>query len=143
MAARVVAEVPRAVGYYAFSHALIRETLYEELATSRRPRFHRQVGEVLEALYAPNPEPHVAELAYHFFEAGNSGDIDKAIGYAVRAGNRAAASAGHEEAARHYEKALQALELTGTRDEERRGELLLTLEAHLTRGGAARAGQRL
>jgi len=135
VAARVVAEVPRAVGRYAFSHALIRETLYEELTTSRRARFHRQVGEVLEALYAGNPEPHVAELAYHFFEAGQTGDIDKAIGYAIRAGNRAAASAGHEEAARHYEKALQALELTETRDEERRGELLLTLGDFLWRAG--------
>ncbi len=42
VAARVVAEVPHMVGRYSFSHALIRETLYEQLTTTRRVRLHGQ-----------------------------------------------------------------------------------------------------
>jgi class 3 adenylate cyclase/pimeloyl-ACP methyl ester carboxylesterase len=42
VAARVVAEVPHMVGRYSFSHALIYETLYDELTTTRRVRLHGQ-----------------------------------------------------------------------------------------------------
>src|SRR3989441_4104815 len=52
MGARVIAELPRATDQYWFSHALIRETLYEELSTTRRVRLHRQIGEALEELDA-------------------------------------------------------------------------------------------
>jgi predicted ATPase len=81
-AARVITELPRPVGRYSFSHALIRETLYGELTTMRRVPLHRQIGEALEALYGANPEPHLAELAYHFFEAAQGGDVERAIAYA-------------------------------------------------------------
>ena len=133
-AARVLVEVPRAMGRYSFSHALIRETLYEELSTTRRVRLHRQVGEALEALYGAHPEAHLAELAYHFFEAAQGGDVDRAITYAVRAGDRAAATMAHEEAARHYEIALQAMDLREGSDEARCA-LLLTLADTLWRAG--------
>ena len=86
VAARVLAEVPGAVGRYSFSHALIRQTLYDELTTTRRVRLHRRIGEVLETQYGANAEPHLAELAYHFFQAAPGGDVDKAIHYSVRAG---------------------------------------------------------
>jgi len=127
VAARVVTEVPRAVGRYSFSHALIWETLYEELTTTRRVRLHRRIGEVLEGLYGAHPEPHVAELAHHFFEAAPGGDVAKAIDYARRAGDRAAALLAHEEAAEHYGLALQALELRDKPDDRLRCELLLAL----------------
>ena len=58
VAARIIAEVPPVVGRYSFTHALIRETLYAELSTARRVRFHRQIGGVLESLYGTTPEPH-------------------------------------------------------------------------------------
>ena len=133
-AVRVLVEVPRTMGRYSFSHALIRETLYEELSTTRRVRLHRQVGEALEALYGAHPEAHLAELAYHFFEAAQGGDVDRAITYAVRAGDRAAATMAHEEAARHYEIALQAMDLREGSDEARCA-LLLTFAETLWRAG--------
>jgi class 3 adenylate cyclase len=125
--ARVVNEVPRAVGRYGFTHALIRETLYEELGTTRRVRLHRQIGEVLEALHSDNLEPHLPELAYHFSEGAQGGDVDKAIDYATRAGERATALLAYEDAAGHYQTALQALELKDKPDEAQRCELLLAL----------------
>ena len=143
VAARVINEVPRSAGRYSFSHALIRETLYSELTTNRRVRLHRQVGEVLETLYVPSPEAHLAELAYHFFEAAQGGDVDKAIDYAVRAGDRATALMAHEEAARQYEVGLQALELRQPADPERRCELLLARGEALWRAGEYEQAKQL
>ena len=131
--ARVILELPRSVGRYTFSHGLVRETLYEELKTTRRVRLHRQVAEVLEGLYGAHPEPHLAELAYHFIEASQGGDVGKAVDYARRAGARAAELLAYEEAAGHYERALQVLELQETADPAARCDLLLAL-------GGARMG---
>jgi pimeloyl-ACP methyl ester carboxylesterase/predicted Ser/Thr protein kinase len=41
-AARVIKDVPGFVGQYTFCHALIHETLYEDLTTTRRVRLHGQ-----------------------------------------------------------------------------------------------------
>ncbi len=112
---------------YDFTHALIRQTLYAELSTPRRVVLHRQIGQALEELHAGNLEPHLAELAHHFYQAAPGGDIDKAIGYAKRAGDRATEVYAWEEAATHYDLALQALELKDRPDEPRCCELFLAL----------------
>ncbi len=133
--ARVLNEVPRAVGRYSFSHALMRETLYEELTTTRRVRLHCQIGEVLEAIHGENLEPHLPELAYHFSEGAQAGDVDKAIDYATRAGERALSLTAYEDAAGHYEMALQGLEVKDKPDEAQRCELLLALGDAQIRAG--------
>jgi len=133
--ARVVAEVPRAVGRYSFTHALIRETLYEELGTTRRVRLHRQIGEALEGLHSANLEPHLAELAHHFSESAQGGDVDKAIAYATRAGERATSLTAYEDAAAHFESALQALDVKDKPDELQRCELLLVIGEAQNRAG--------
>ena len=102
MAARVIQESPQPVGQYSFVHALIRETLYDEISTARRVRFHRRIGETLEKLYANNPESRLTELAYHFYQASPAGDSDKAIDYAIRAARRATSLLAYEDAAGHY-----------------------------------------
>src|SRR5262249_31381394 len=141
VAARVVEEVPQAIGRYRFAHALIRETLYEELRTLERVRRHHRVGEVLEALYARNPGPHLAELAHHFLEALPGGDVDKAVDYATRAGDRANAQLAYEDAAIHYERALQALELQEQLDERQRCERLVKLGEAQWRAGGVGGGR--
>lgn len=119
-AARVVAALPGGMGRYRFAHALIREMLYDELTTARRARLHRRAGEALEAAYGANAEPHLAELAHHFGEAAAGGEVEKALDYAQRAGDRARSLLAYEDAARHYELALQALELVEPPDPARR-----------------------
>ncbi|MEE9284704.1 MAG: adenylate/guanylate cyclase domain-containing protein, partial [Dehalococcoidia bacterium] len=114
-------------GTYEFTHALIRQTLYGELSTPRRVVLHRQIGEALERAYTANLEPHLAELAHHFFQAAPGGDVDKSIDYATRAAERALSLAAYEEAAGLYEIALQAMELEDKPDEAQRCELLLAL----------------
>jgi class 3 adenylate cyclase/tetratricopeptide (TPR) repeat protein len=127
--AQVVRERGGAPGTYEFAHALFRQTLYGELSTPRRVRLHRKILAALEADERASTDARLPELAYHSFQAAAGGDIDKAVGYAVRAGVRASAQAAHEEAARFYEMALQALELTDDADPAQRAELLLAFGA--------------
>ena len=136
VAARVVSAVPETHGRLRFAHALIRETLYDGLTTPRRVQLHRRASEALEAAYGSDPEPHLAELAYHFFEAAPGGDAQKALGYALRAGESAVKLLAYEEAARLYKLALQALDLTQPVDRVTRCELLLSLGDALARGGS-------
>ncbi len=137
VAARVLAAVPGTHGRLRFAHALIRETLYDGLTTPRRVQLHRRAGEALESFYAQDPEPHVAELAHHFFEATPGGDVDKALDYARRAGERALKLVAYEEAARFYEVSLQALELKQPTDQVARCELLLALGDALAKAGSS------
>ena len=109
--AQLIAEAPGRAGRFSFVHALIRETLYGELTTTRRVRLHRRVGEAIERLAQGRSDPPLADLAYHFVQAASADAADKAIDYATRAGDRAADTLAHEEAARHYGMALQSLEL--------------------------------
>jgi DNA-binding SARP family transcriptional activator len=133
-AARLVGDAPGTSGRLRFSHILVRDALYEDLAAPRRLRLHRAIGETLEALYARDPEPHLAELAHHFLAAGSL-EAEKAIEYAERAGDRAASQHGYEEAARHYTNALRVLETTGSDDGQRTCELMLSLGQVLSRAG--------
>jgi class 3 adenylate cyclase len=133
--ARIISELAGASGTYRFSHALIRETLYEEIRTAQRLRLHRRIAEVIETLYASKLEPHLGQLAYHFCEAASGGDLDKAIEYSMRAAEREQRAFAHEEAAGHYERAISALEAADPVDEPRLCELLLLLgEAQLRSG---------
>jgi tetratricopeptide (TPR) repeat protein len=134
----VIVERPSSLGTYAFSHGLIRETLYDDLGPQRRGLLHRAVGLAFEELYAADREPHVAELAHHFFVAATAGELTKAIDYSVRAGERAMALVAYEEASDHFERALQAYGLQERADLPRRCDLLLALGNAQSRAGAAR-----
>jgi predicted ATPase len=119
---------------YRFAHALIRETLYKSASPGRVVRLHAAVAEALERLPEPEREVHVAELAHHFFEVALAGgDAEKAILYATKAGDRATALLAYEQAAAHYQRALEALELAPTRDETAKSNLLLALDGALDR----------
>ncbi len=133
--AQVVRERRDAPASYEFSHALIRQTLYGELNTPRRVRLHRQIGEALEQRYAGRADAHLSELAYHWFQAAPAGDAEKAIDYAVRAAERAAGQAAHEETAKFYDLALQALEFVESADPRDRAELLIGLGEARNRAG--------
>ena len=69
LSARVIEELPQAVGRYQFTHALIQETLSEELTLTRRVRLHARIAQVLEELYGDNADAHSAELAHHYVQA--------------------------------------------------------------------------
>jgi DNA-binding SARP family transcriptional activator len=135
METRVVSEVPGAIGRMRFAHALIRDTAYHGLTRSGRVQLHREVGEALEALYAPDLDPHLPELAHHYFESAAGGNGQKAVDYARRAGSLAIDLLAYEEAVRLYEMALEALGLDGAASAELRCELLLALGEAQSRAG--------
>ncbi len=123
------------VGHYAFAHALVRQTLYEELNAPQRVRLHRRVAEALEAVFAASDEPPLSELAHHFFEAAAGGSAEQAIAAARRAAERAHALLAYEESARLYEQALEALAIAAPDDAERRFELLAAAGAEHAAAG--------
>ena len=104
--ARVVEEVPGEVGQYQFAHALIQQTLLEELSTTRRAQLHARVGEAAEDLYGADADVHASELAYHFAEAQALVGTDKVVRHSLIAGERALATYAWEEAQAHFERAL-------------------------------------
>jgi tetratricopeptide (TPR) repeat protein len=108
LAARVVEELPRAVGRYQFTHALIQETLLGELSLTRRVRLHARIAETLEALYGADAVAHAAELAHHFCEAESVLGIEKLVKYSLLAGERALAAYAWEEALAHFQRGLAA-----------------------------------
>ena len=132
-------EVPGTVGRYAFSHALVRETLYDDLPPAHRVVLHRRIGEALELTHRADLEPHLAKLAHHFVLAAGGGDVTKAVDYAARAGKRALTLLAYEDAASWYERALQVVE-TAEVDRAVRCKLLLRLgEAQQKSGETVKA----
>jgi predicted ATPase/DNA-binding SARP family transcriptional activator len=139
-AARVIADSPDGEHLMRFAHALLRDAFYEDLSPARRAEAHRRVGDALEAVFGANLEPHLAELAHHYFAAGPRGDPAKTIEFNRRAGDQALAALAYEEATRLYERALRALERVGSRDAQATSGLLLSLaDAHARAGDSSRA----
>lgn len=127
LACGMLEEVSDSPGRYQFRHALVRETLYDELPAPRRIRLHGQMGEVLEELYQDRLEPHFARLAHHFFAAAPVRGSDKVLHYATRAGERAMKLLAFEEASEFFRMALDAVELRNDEDHRARCRLLFEL----------------
>ena len=142
VAARIIQPAERLLGAYAFTHALMRETIYGELSAVTRVRLHRQAGESLETIYAADPEPHLAELAYHFGRAAPGGGVERALDYARRAGDHALALLAYEDAAEQYRSAAELLNLRLPVDERRRCELLIAESEAWSRCGRAIEARR-
>ena len=136
LAAGVLVEHEERVGHYAFAHALVRQTLYEELRAPQRVRLHGRAAEALEASFAASDEPPLSEIAHHWFEAAPGGGGEQAIAAAVRAAERAHQLLAYEESARLYEQALEALAIAAPEDAERRFELLAAAGAEHAAAGA-------
>ncbi|MDP9283674.1 MAG: AAA family ATPase, partial [Actinomycetota bacterium] len=137
---RVVADVPAQPGRMRFAHVLIRDTLYDELAPGRRVQLHRRVGDALEELYADNLEPHLAELAHHFYESARPAVAEKALAYARRAAERSLRLLAYEEAARLFAVGLRILDSMESPDDAIRCELLLALgDTHARAGDTPRS----
>jgi DNA-binding CsgD family transcriptional regulator/tetratricopeptide (TPR) repeat protein len=112
---------------FRFGHALIRETLYDEMLGLRRSRLHLRIGEMIEQQHGADNPAIWPQLAYHFSEAGPGIAAVKALVNAKRAAEHAAALLAFEEAARLYQLALQLLERHFATDLAQRCAVLLSL----------------
>jgi class 3 adenylate cyclase len=124
-------------GRYSFAHALVRDTLYEELSPPKRSALHQRTGLAIEEICGGNVEERLGELAHHFLEAAPRGDLAKAIDYAQRAGAQDMEQLAYEDAVDVYGRALEVLDLMDEPDESLRCSLLLAL------GGAEAKSSRV
>jgi len=58
VAAHLIEEVSNRAERFQFSHALVQQTLAEELTTTRRVRLHTRIAEALDDLYGDDAEAH-------------------------------------------------------------------------------------
>jgi tetratricopeptide (TPR) repeat protein len=72
---------------YIFRHALVQDATYESLLKADRRILHQAVGCTLEALYSHRLDDIAATLGFHFERAE---ELEKAVGYYIRAGESAA-----------------------------------------------------
>ena len=140
MAAGLIAEVPESADRFTFTHALVQHTLYSDLSDSRRARMHRRVATAIEELVGDAPGSRVGELAKHWFAAVRPAELERAIGYALKAGERALGASAPEEAARWFARALDALDDT---QREERCEVQLRLGEAERRAGRDTFRERL
>jgi DNA-binding CsgD family transcriptional regulator len=117
MRAQVLVEIERGAAL-TFTHALVREALYEGVIPLRRRRLHRQIGEMLAQGARPDPD----EVAFHLQQAHDP----RAAGWLISAAQRAASAFALSAAAERYEAAQALLEQDDTHLEQR-GWLLYQL----------------
>jgi DNA-binding CsgD family transcriptional regulator/tetratricopeptide (TPR) repeat protein len=90
-------------GNYSFRHALLGEAVYDDLLPGERVRLHAQY---VAALQSGTARGTAAELARH---ARLAMDLDTALSASVQAGDEASRVGGPDEAAYHYQQALELL----------------------------------
>ena len=134
-AARLLVEVTGGLRFR-FSHALVRATLYEEMSGPRRVALHRKMAETIELLHGDDLDDYLPALAHHWARASSpAADVDRAVEYTTRAGDRALAQLAHDEAATYYSQALELLGSAEAAGDARRQELLISLGEAQKRAG--------
>jgi tetratricopeptide (TPR) repeat protein/KaiC/GvpD/RAD55 family RecA-like ATPase len=91
--------------FYRFDHEKSREALYEEISQPLRRGFHARIAKRLEASSKDAKELRVNDLAYHYAKARNK---EKAVKYALVAGNDALARFSNVEAIKYFTHVVQA-----------------------------------
>ena len=127
---REILDGPRPELIYLFRHILTREVAYESLLYADRRELHRRIGESIEKQRAGHLEEYYEVLAHHYALAE---DWEKALGYHLRAGEKAQAIYANEAAIHHFRKALEVAERVPESEDrqqvahERLGEVLATV----------------
>jgi class 3 adenylate cyclase len=124
-----------------FSHPVMREILYERLDPGERGALHDKIGIALEEFYEDDIEAHVGEVAHHMAAGADAGDPGKAMDYSWWAGEHAASLHDYEDAAKHYERALELLDRAEDEEPARRCELLIALGEARWRAGETAAAK--
>jgi class 3 adenylate cyclase/tetratricopeptide (TPR) repeat protein len=95
---------------YSFRHVLIQDAAYHSLLKSERREIHARVARVLREEFAQRVATEPELVAHHLLCAGV---LMEAAEWFGRAGRQAAEQAAVEEATRHYQRGLEALESAG------------------------------
>jgi class 3 adenylate cyclase/tetratricopeptide (TPR) repeat protein len=96
-------KIPRAV--YTFKHVLVRDAAYSGLLKTRRSALHATIADAFERRFPEIVELQPETVAHHLTEAGL---FDKAVGYWLQAGMKAAMRSANLEAIAHLERGIKA-----------------------------------
>ncbi|HEY7932226.1 MAG TPA: AAA family ATPase [Solirubrobacteraceae bacterium] len=108
--ADVLVEPAQSVGRLSFSHALFRETIYEQLSATRKATIHGRIATAIEEAPMDRPDERAGTLAYHYRAAG---DLRKAFDYHRRAATAAERVHAQETVLENLEGAIVAGEMLG------------------------------
>jgi DNA-binding SARP family transcriptional activator/class 3 adenylate cyclase len=108
--ADVLVEPARSVGRLSFSHALFRETIYEQLSATRKAAIHGRIATAIEEAPTDRPDERAGTLAYHYRAAG---ELRKAFDYHRRAATAAERVHAQETALENLDGAIVAGEMLG------------------------------
>lgn len=123
---RVLLEVRDRPGAFAFTHALVREVVLDDLTSLRRARLHLAVADAVEATAAGDDVAEI--LAEHLWAASAVGVGRRAADALQRAGRVAVRRLGYESADDLLERSLQLRRASGTSAEDREAELSVLLD---------------
>jgi DNA-binding SARP family transcriptional activator len=139
VAAGLVVEDDKRLGWFAFSHALVAEALYEATGRWRRTRLHHRIGQITARIWDGHEE-RAAEIARHWLLAAELGPniAAQASAYAAIAASVADARLAHEAASESWKQALAAADLAS--DHVDLYPLLIGLATSLYRSGDPRHG---
>lgn len=135
--AKLLVPAAEGLGHHRFVHALVREAIYDALPLAARTQLHARVGQALIAVAPIGSTAHLAEIAYHLFQAAPAGNIELALDYSLRAAAQSSALLAYEDAVLHYARALQLLDLLPLEDAACRCDVLLAQGEMYARSGAA------
>jgi len=128
--AGLVAEETDGRDAYAFTHAMVRQTLYDEMSSARRVRLHGQVLDAIASVHGER-DSSLPALAHHAAESARAGSCERAVHYALRASEAARARHADEEARQIIDRALQVIELEPEPRPEWEAQLRLELSESL------------
>jgi class 3 adenylate cyclase/tetratricopeptide (TPR) repeat protein len=109
---------------YAFKHALTQEATYQSILERRRKEFHHQIAVGIEKLYQERLEEYYEELANHY---SKSDDVEKAVEYLIKAGQKSVKSYANESAKSYYQDALGMMERQNIKQDEWKLNILIEL----------------
>ena len=107
--ADILVELAQTVGRLSFSHALFRETIYEQLSATRKATIHGRIAAAIEAP-TDRPDERAGTLAYHYRAAG---ELRKAFDYHRQAATAAERVHAQETALENLQGAIVAGEMLG------------------------------
>lgn len=106
--AGLITTIGGSLAEYGFTHALVRQTLADELSLARRQSYHLKAAEALEARGGG-----AVVVAAHYRGAGAAADMEKTVNASLLAAEEARLRLAWEEASDHWEATLELLEVRG------------------------------
>ncbi len=113
---------------FRFTHTVFQQYLYNTFSPGERRLLHREIAAALEDLYEQEGKQVTVQLARHYAEAGQ---VEQAVQYLLRAGDRARDVYAYQEAIGFYERALDFLQTEGDYERAARTLMKLGLTYHL------------